>query len=66
MTERDRQIAAHCLAEIDKRRAELELVASTYSPQDVRREEIEHELAALWRARLAVTEGLNQLPPRAA
>ena len=52
------------LYSIDRHRAELELVASTFPPHDFRREAIEREIASLERRRVEIATRLGT--PRAA
>jgi hypothetical protein len=60
MTNKDREIAACRLAEIDRRRAELEMVLTTLPPSTAQHEQLEAELAALWRYRVEI---VGQLTP---
>jgi hypothetical protein len=65
MTNKDREIAAMRLAEIDRRRAELEIVLSHLpnTPQRLDRDELETELAHLWRYRAQIAQLLAAPEP---
>lgn len=64
MTNKDREILEGHLAEIDRRRAELEMVLGTLPPDPYRcdRQELEADLRGLWSLRLELAEGLNPRP----
>jgi hypothetical protein len=58
------------VAEIDRRRAQLEMVLNALRPdtqhccRDRRREEIEVELSNLWRHRIEIAEDISLRPSR--
>lgn len=64
MTNKDREILEGHLAEIDRCRAELEMVLGTLPPDPYRcdRQELEADLRGLWSLRLELAEGLNPRP----
>jgi hypothetical protein len=64
---KQQEILSARLANIDRRRAELEIVLSTLPPDahsccGCPRQELEEELNALWRYRLEIAEQLNLAP----
>jgi hypothetical protein len=60
VTNKEREILAARLAQIDSRRAELEMVLASLPPRARLREDMEAELRALWRARLEIAEQLDR------
>jgi hypothetical protein len=62
MTDKERQVLEGQLAEIDRHRAELEIVLSTIPPNRYDRQELEAELRGLWSLRLELAERLNPRP----
>jgi hypothetical protein len=64
MTNKDREILEGHLAEIDRRRAELEMVLGTLPPDPYRcdRQDLEAELRGLWSLRAEIAAQLNPRP----
>jgi hypothetical protein len=62
MTDKERQVLEGQLAEIDRRRAELEIVLGTIPLNRYDRQELEAELRGLWSLRLELAEQLSPRP----
>ena len=62
MTDKERQVLEGQLAEIDRRRAELEIVLGSIPPNRYDHQELEAELLGLWSLRLELAERLNPRP----
>jgi hypothetical protein len=62
MNDKERQVLEGQLAEIDRRRAELDIVLGTIPPNRYDRQELEAELRGLWSFRLELAERLSPRP----
>jgi hypothetical protein len=59
MTNKEREILAATLAEIDRRHAELEYVLQSLPPRSPLREDLQTQLAELWRYRAQLAKQIG-------